>query len=648
MFIPDDKIEEVRAASDIVDVVSDYVRLKKQGSRFVGLCPFHSEKSPSFSVDPRQNLFYCFGCKKGGDVFSFVRELEGLEFNEAVRMLADRFGVALPTEDAVATEAASEAESIYNALRFAARYFYGQLAHPEVGRRARTYLLDRGLTPETIKRFGIGYAPEAWDGLLKAAAEHHIGPQMLEKAGLVVEKDGGHYYDRYRGRVIFPIFSHVGKVIGFGGRILEKVPDQPKYINSPETKVYHKGRVLYGLYQGKQAIRRAEEVILVEGYMDVVSLHQAGVENVVAASGTALTAEQVKILGRYAKRVLLLYDADAAGNTAAMKTIDLVLENELAVYAVSLPGGEDPDSYVREHGGEAFLAYAQKHRRDFVEFKYERLRQEGLMDTPEGQAAAARSILESVACIPDKLVRDAYVRRAAEVLREPDVTLFRIVDQLRARRSGGGPEHRRERVPEPAPVEVMDAPAGASGRERSLPAPSTRAPSAEEMTMIRLMLLHGAPMIEFLLTRMALEEFSEGVCREIVTHLLAQFEQGTVDARPFLDGDFGEETRDLAASLLIARYEVSTNWAWKNIPVPVLDEDPYKIAEAAFRNHRKALTARSIRQVWEQQRFVPADDVEEQRRLQSRLMELYRYMKELDPEGSTLKELMRTERLMHG
>ena len=437
MRIPDEKIEEVRSASDIVEVVGDYVRLRKQGSRFVGLCPFHSEKTPSFSVDPSQNLFYCFGCKKGGDVISFVRELEGLEFNEAVRLLAGRFGVTLPAEDEVDTEESSETESIYHALRFAARVFYRQLTQTEAGRPALDYLFGRGFTAKTIKHFGLGYAPDAWDALLKAADEHHIPPETLEKAGLVIpRKDQSGFYDRYRGRVIFPIFSHVGKVIGFGGRVLAKGSDQPKYINSPETKVYHKSRVLYGLFQGKQAIRRAEEVILVEGYTDVISLHQAGVENVVASSGTALTPEQVKILGRYAKRVLLLYDADAAGATAAMRGIDLVLEHELAVYAVALPGGEDPDSFVRAHGGEAFVDYAQKHRRDFVEFKHERQRQEGLLDTPEGQAAAARSILDSIACIPDKLVRDAYVRRAGEVLREPDVTLFRIVDEIRARKPG--------------------------------------------------------------------------------------------------------------------------------------------------------------------------------------------------------------------
>lgn len=642
MFIPDEKIEEVRAASDIVDVVGDYVRLKKQGSRFVGLCPFHSEKSPSFSVDPNQNLFYCFGCRKGGDVISFVREMEGLEFQEAVRTLAERFGVVLPSEEEGTAEEASEAESIYSALRFAARFFYGQLAHPEVGRPSREYLLGRGLTPETIKRFGLGYASDAWDALLKAAGEQHISPQMLEKAGLVIAREGGRYYDRYRGRIIFPIFSHVGKVIGFGGRILEKVPDQPKYINSPETRVYHKGRVLYGLFQGKQAIRRAEEVLLVEGYMDVISLHQAGVENVVAASGTALTAEQVKILGRYAKRVLLLYDADAAGNNAALRSIDLILEHELAVYAVALPPGEDPDSFVRLHGRDAFHEYVQKHRRDFVEFKYGRMRQDGLLDTPEGQASAARSVLESIARIPDKLVRDAYIRRASEVLKEPDGTLFRIVEQILKRGPVGGfqAEHRKPVEPAPQPAAAEGA---APGPSASAVVPAAGQPSVEELTMIRLMLRHGEPMIEFLLTKMSLDEFTEGACRAIAGRLVEQYEQGTISQRPFLDGDYGAEIQDLAASLLIERYEVSTNWTWKSIRVPMLDEEPFEIAETAFKRHRKRLAVRSIKQIRDQQ--ARAKDEAEHLQLQSQLIALYQYLKELDPEFTIRGDLMNSERL---
>ena len=279
-------------------------------------------------------------------------------------------------------------------------------------------------------QFGLGYATEAWDDLLVAAENEHVSADTLEKAGLVIpRKDGSGHYDRYRGRVIFPIFSHIGKTIGFGGRILDAQSDQPKYINSPETPVYQKSRVLYGLHQGRQDIRRQEEALLVEGYTDVISLHQAGVENAVATCGTALTPEQVRLLSRYARRIVLLYDADGAGLNAAARGIDTVLEHwrmdetdvqkalaeGFAVYAVMLPEGDDPDTYVRRHGADAFREYVRKHRQDFVAFRYELAKRAGELNTPEGTVAAQQAALTSIAYLPNPLLREQYLRRAAEV-----------------------------------------------------------------------------------------------------------------------------------------------------------------------------------------------------------------------------------------
>ncbi|HYE59508.1 MAG TPA: CHC2 zinc finger domain-containing protein, partial [Rhodothermales bacterium] len=255
MRLADEKVEEVRQAADIVEVVSEHVRLKRQGARYVGLCPFHKEKSPSFSVDPKERLFYCFGCHKGGDTITFVREVEGVGFFEAVRALAERFNVPLPeAEEGQDAERASRQEAILHALRWAGRWFYGQLTKTADGERGLQYLLGRGLTPETIKGYGLGYAPERWDALVRAAAEAGIAPDVLVDAGLAIRRDravggnaAGSLYDRYRGRVVFPIFSHTGRVIGFGGRLMTDAKDQPKYVNSPETLVYSKSRVLYGL-----------------------------------------------------------------------------------------------------------------------------------------------------------------------------------------------------------------------------------------------------------------------------------------------------------------------------------------------------------------------------------------------------------------
>ncbi len=585
MFIPDHKVEEIRSASDIVDIVSDYVRMKKQGSNYFGLCPFHNEKTPSFSVNLSMGIYKCFGCSKVGNVFQFVMEMESIGFPEAVRMLAERAGIPLPEQEEDRQQA-SEIESIYHALRFAARFFYDQLTQTEAGKPALEYLTGRGFTPTTIKHFGLGYALDRWDALLKEAEQNHVAPEMLEKAGLVLSrKEGKGHYDRFRGRAIFPIFSHVGKVLGFGGRIMTPAPDQPKYINSPETKVYNKSRVLYGLYQAKHAIRKSEEVILVEGYTDVIALHQAGVANVVASSGTALTPEQVKMLGRYAKRVLMLYDADTAGADAALRGIDLVLSQGFSAYAIALPGGEDPDSYVREHGGEAFREYAKKHRQGFAAFIYGMARRSGRLDTPEGQAETMHVILASIARIPDPLMQETFMRRASEVLDVPDMQLRPVLSKLlHDQRNQTRREARREEIaattPRPPlpPLEATEE----GGQEQAPSAVQESEPLPQEKVLLRLMLEHGRPMLEFILNHMALEEFTAGPSREIVEILLQMYREGAIETQRFSDGSFSEAVQRLAVGVLVDRYEPSENWALRKIPVPRINEDPQKAATSAM------------------------------------------------------------------
>ena len=577
MMIPEDKVEEVKAATDIVDVVSDFVRLRKAGSNFKGLCPFHNEKTPSFNVNPSMGIYKCFGCGEGGDAISFLMKVEGLGFTETVRQLAERAGIDLPEEGA-SDPHSDEKEGILHALRFAARYYFDQLTQTDEGRRrGLAYFEGRGLGAATIKRFGLGYAPDAWDGLLKAATEAQIKPEILDAAGLVLpNKSGDGFHDRFRERAMFPILSHVGKVLGFGGRVLpdstpptgDYVP--PKYINSPETRVYHKSRVLYGLYQSKQAIRGAEEVILVEGYTDVISLHQAGVQNVVASSGTALTPEQVKALGRYAKRVLLLYDADSAGAAAALRGIDLILRAGLAAYVVSLPESSDPDSFVQQFGGEAFRNYLQKHRQSFVHFKVASARRDGTLGTPEGQAETAASVLASIAQIPDTVAQDGYIRVAAEQLGVPDIHLrSQFRDVLRDEKSAARREARR-----PAPPLEDEAPAS-----RSQTAFQMR---PEEGALVRLMLQHGRPMVEHILGHMALDEFSQGPVRQIAQLLLDQYQQGAIDKTVFVDGTHGPLIQKIATGVLVDRHAPSDNYASKGIRVPEFNGEPYEAAASAM------------------------------------------------------------------
>ncbi|GAB5521918.1 MAG: DNA primase [Rhodothermales bacterium] len=594
MIIPDDKVEEVRSASDIVGVVGDYVRLKRRGSNFIGLCPFHNEKTPSFNVNPSLGIFKCFGCGAGGDVFSFIQRTESLGFVETVRLLAERAGIELPDEDNQDREAYNETESIYHALRLAARFFYTNLTQHEAGAEALAYVKGRGITPESVKGFGMGYALNGWDGLLKHAETKQVSPEVLGQAGLVIKRnDGSGYYDRYRGRVIFPIFSHVGKVLGFGGRIMQSDPKQPKYINSPETKVYHKSRVLYGLYQGKQAIRRDEEVILVEGYTDVIALHQAGVQNVVASSGTALTPEQVKMVGRYAKKIVMLYDADAAGAKAALRGIDIVLEQGLTAYAVSLPGGEDPDSYVQAHGGEAFREYVKTQRLDFVRFKHELAQRAGAFDTPEGTAEAQRGVIETIARIPDPLMRETYMRTASDVLRVPDSYLYpvlerAVLDHSRQRSRTSRRQEEPRRYDEPPSTVAPPRPFAPIPDEIPhdvdlVEAPVHAEPKPEEKALLRMMLEHGMEMIEFVLSYMGVDEFTRGPSRTMVEQFIGMYEDEVVDTTSLYDGTHGRAVQQLASEVSMTRYEPSKGWQEKiNVTVPRLDENSREAATSAM------------------------------------------------------------------
>jgi DNA primase len=674
MPIPDEKIEEVRAAADIVDVAGDYVQLKRSGSRFMALCPFHNEDTASFSVDPEQNLYYCFGCQAGGDVFKFVQEMEGVGFLEGVRMLAERYGIPLPEEE-TDPEAANERESILHALRFAARFFYRQLTQTDRGRPALDYLRNRGFEPSTIKEFGLGYAPDEWDALLTAAEDEQMDPEILEKAGLVVERnDGSGYYDRYRGRIIFPIFSHIGKVLAFAGRILDADKDQPKYINSPETKVYHKKEVLYGLSQAKRAIRQTDEVLIVEGYTDVISLSQAGVENVVASSGTALTDGQVETLNRYAKRALLLYDADEAGGRATMRGLDRVLEQGMGAYAVELPEGSDPDEFVQDEGGEAFEEYVEEHRQDLPSFAYQRARRQGELETPEDRVETQRSIIESVARIPDPNLRREYVTRTSEVVGVPDADLFRVLEEERekleekARRRREREKRRQEREQQQqqqAPPQDRSGPqaappdAAGGGRDRPQAPPpdeapgqqasggeqapqATEAPPAplpEERVLLRLMLEEGTRMVEHVLGHMALDEFTEGPPRELVQTLVQMYQEGDVRTQSLLEGEHGDQLQSLAASVMIEEHEASKNWAEReDIPVPKFNDQPYKSADSAMKFLKLDRVNDAIEHVREQSyQANQSGDTERMQRLQQKMMSLQELRKEVQ-RGDFLEE----------
>ncbi len=412
--------DRVKQQADIVRVVGEYVRLKKSGQNFTGLCPFHGEKTPSFAVHPVKQIFHCFGCGKGGDVFSFVMEMEKCPFPEAVRIVAEKCGIALPRPKELSPEERKENQQrsvLIEMHREAQTFFVKQLETTGEGRAARAYLEDRGLDKEVIARFGIGYAPSGGDLLLRQFKPKYAEKLLVESGLLSRDQSGARMFDRFRRRITFPIANESGKIVAFGCRALGD--DQPKYLNSPETPIYSKSNVLYHLDRAKDALRRQDFAVLVEGYMDAIAVARAGVSNVVASCGTSLAEPQIKLLGRFTKRVIVNYDPDSAGQAAAERSVSLLLEHDFEVKVLALPAiGEkkaDPDLFIREKGVEAYVK-ALKESPPYVDYLIGRARQMDLT-TGEGKVRALNFLLPYVQKIPNGLLRSEWATRISQQLR---------------------------------------------------------------------------------------------------------------------------------------------------------------------------------------------------------------------------------------
>jgi DNA primase len=419
-------VEAVRGAADIVRVVSDYVPLKPAGTRLKGLCPFHQEKTPSFSVDPRNNLFYCFGCQTGGDLFKFVMLYERVGFPEALEMLASRFGVPVPASTARGTDAESLLDRQLRLLGSAASWFRITLGR-DAGRRCREYLERRGIQGETVDRLGLGCAPDGWDGVLRHLQSAGFDAHEIGRAGLVVpRKSGDGFYDRFRDRLMFPIRDVNGRTIAFGGRAIGDA--EPKYINSPETPTYTKGEHLYGLDRARDAIRREGFAIVVEGYLDLAALVQAGSEPVVASLGTAFTPAQARLLSRYTHRVIVCYDGDTAGAKATTRSLDLLLERGLEVRVVELPGSLDPDEFVRAHGGAAYEDLVRR-APDYLEFLVRLETRTRDMSRLDEKVAAVNAVLPHVAKLASAVERAGWAGRLADAVGVDDEV---VLQELRA------------------------------------------------------------------------------------------------------------------------------------------------------------------------------------------------------------------------
>lgn len=432
-------IDRVFEASRVEEVIGDFVNLKKSGSNFKGLSPFSDERTPSFMVSPVKQIWKDFSSGKGGNVVAFLMEHEHFTYPEAIKYLAKKYNIEVEeTEQSQEQrEQADERESMYLVSEFAAKYFQDTLLKTELGKAiGLSYFKERGFTDETIKKFGLGYCLDEWDAFTSEAVRKGYKLDYLEKTGLTIVK-GERQFDRFKGRVMFPIQSMSGRVLGFGGRILTSDKKAAKYLNSPESDIYHKSKVLYGIYHAKQAIAKEDNCFLVEGYTDVIQFNQGGIENVVSSSGTALTPEQIRLINRLTKNITVLFDSDAAGQRASIRGIDLILEQGMNVKVCAFPEGEDPDSFAKKNTEEEIRLYLKNHSKDFIEYKASLLMEEAQND-PVKKASLIRDMVSSISKIPDNIQQEIYVQETSRIMEISEEVIFRTLAQL----TGGGKENK--------------------------------------------------------------------------------------------------------------------------------------------------------------------------------------------------------------
>ncbi|QDK82891.1 DNA primase [Spirosoma sp. KCTC 42546] len=640
MRIPEETVERIRQSVDILEVINDFVSLKKRGSNYIACCPFHNEKSPSFNVNPTRQIYKCFGCGKAGDAVRFVMDIENISYGESLRYLAKKYGIEIEEQEQTPEDLLrqNERESLLIVLNFAKAFFQETLLNTDEGKSiGLSYFRERGFTNPTIEAFELGYTLDQWDALLQEGQRRGHSRELLEKAGLILIKEGNpggdrKVFDRFRGRVMFPIHNVSGRVIAFGARILKTDKNQPKYLNSPETAVYHKSQVLYGIFQAKQAIRQEDVCYLTEGYTDVISLHQAGIKNVVASSGTSLTTEQIRLIARFTPNVTILYDGDAAGIKAALRGLDMVLEEGLNLRLLLLPDGEDPDSYVHKVGADAFKAYIKEHSQDFIDFKASQwLTEAG--DNPLKRAEGISDVCSSITKIPDPLKRQTLSQRVAQVFHVSEQSVISEINRLlrkqqeqtkkdtdrQQRTAGSGRQQPSSSntlsTGEPSLDEINSLLEGFSVEASEIGDYGTNAPPAisapiervkavrtpisyQEEECVRLLMSHGARELEpgislcqYVLSELHDIEFQTGPYDLILTLFREAYSRGDIltandflnrqDNRP--EGASNTELQHQAIHLTTPRYEISDGWGKHEIFVPSEAEIGI-LADAAYRN----------------------------------------------------------------
>lgn len=555
-------IQKIFDTADIYDVVSEFVSLKKRGANYIGLCPFHNEKTGSFTVSPAKGIYKCFGCGKVGNAVGFIMEHEQMSYVEALRFLAAKYHITIEEKEMTEEQRReqTERESMLIVTGYANEYYQYQLWHTDEGRSVGLgYLRQRGISDEMIRKFGLGYNPEEWGAFTKAAVAKGYKKEFLVKTGLTIENERG-AFDRFRARVIFPVHDLAGKVIAFGGRTMTADKKVAKYLNSPESEIYHKSKTLYGVYLAKKSIIQHDRCILVEGYTDVISFHAKGVENVVASSGTSLTIEQIRLIHRLTPNVTIIYDGDAAGIKASLRGIDLVLEEGLNVRVLLLPDGEDPDSFARAHSPQELADYIAANETDFINFKT-KLLLGAAGDDPVERARLITDIVRSISKIPDEITRSVYVRETSRMMEVEEKVLYTEIAKIRlkgdeqAARPGARPS-----APDPAPVAREVTPC-----------------DLEEMAIVRYLLLFGTEPLyeeeengyarvvtvgEFIVRELAADdlEMQNPLCRTIQTEYQRRYESPDFDPARYFGTHPDIRVSTLAANMLSEPYELSKIW----------------------------------------------------------------------------------------
>ena len=565
-------IDRILDAAQIADVVQEFVPLKKRGVNLLGLCPFHNEKTPSFTVSPSKGIFKCFGCGKGGNSVNFIMEHEHLSYPEALKYLARKYHIEVeerePSKEDL--EKQNERESMLVLTAYAGRIFKENLLHSDEGISVGlTYFKERGFRQDTIKKFDIGYSLEKRDSLTSKALEDGYREEFLIKTGLSI-KNEDRFFDRFSGRVIFPIHSLSGQILGFGGRTLKSDPKTAKYVNSPESDIYHKSRIVYGIYHARKAITQNDCCYLVEGYTDVLSLHEAGIENVVASSGTSLTQEQVRLIKRFTQNITIIYDGDEAGIKASIRGIDLVLEEGMNIKIVALPDGEDPDSYSKKISNAEFLNFIKDNETDFIRFKTRMLLAEAKKD-PVQRANLIRDIVKSIAVIPESITRTVYIKECSTQLEVPESVLYNEVNKLRQQKTFQ--DRNKYPGPEDLPVPRVATP------KQVITEPATY---YSEQGVIRLLLKYGSDVFERKINKEDGKETVTSVADYIVNEITSDelFFDNTIFSQIFSDYSFytgqglfpgdqhfvrhtDPDISRISADLLADSYELSTIWRKK-------------------------------------------------------------------------------------